>query len=90
MSSFKKEMINGLLWSAVEKYSGLFIGIIISMILARILGPEEYGVVAIATVLIHFMSMFCTMGIGPAIIQRQDLTCDDNNNIFTFSNNINY
>lgn len=85
MSSFKKEMINGLFWSAVEKYSGLFIGIIISMILARILGPEEYGVVAIATVLIHFMSMFCTMGIGPAIIQRQDLTCDDNNNIFTFS-----
>lgn len=85
MSSIRHEMIHGVFWSAVEKYSGLAVGIIISMILARILSPREYGVVAIATVIIHFLQMFCTMGIGPAVIQRKDLTDKDVNSIFTFS-----
>lgn len=78
-------MVNGVFWSAIEKYSGLVVSIIVSMILARILTPYEYGVVAIATVLIHFLQMFSTMGIGPAVIQRNDLTKEDLNSIFTFS-----
>lgn len=85
MPNVKNEMINGVFWSAVEKYSGLIVGILVSMVLARILSPNEYGVVAIATVLIHFLQMFCTMGIGPAIIQRNDLDKNDLNSIFTFS-----
>lgn len=85
MSSIKKELFHGVFWSAVEKYSGLLVSIIVSMVLARILSPQEYGVVAIATVLISFLQMFCTMGIGPAVIQRDDLTQDDLNSIFTFS-----
>lgn len=78
-------MVHGVFWSAIEKYSGLVVSIIVSMILARILSPQEYGVVAIATVLIQFLQMFCTMGIGPAIIQRKDLTDKDLDSIFTFS-----
>ena len=85
MSSVKKELINGFVWSAVEKYSSLLLNIGISMVLARLLSPQEYGVVSIATVLISFLSIFATMGIGPAIIQRKDLTQSDLDNIFTFS-----
>lgn len=84
MSSLKKEMLHGVFWSAIEKYSSLFVSIIVSMVLARILSPAEYGVVAIATVIITFLQMFCTMGIGPAIIQHRDLTVDNINSIFTF------
>lgn len=85
MSSLKQELIKGVFWSAIEKYSSLALNIIISMVLARILTPQEYGVVSIATVLIAFLSMFATMGIGPAIIQRKDLNQIDLDNIFTFS-----
>lgn len=85
MSNIRKELTFGIFWSAVNRYSGLVMSLIISMILARILSPEEYGVVAIASVLISFLSMFCTLGIGPAIIQRDDLTDEDINSIFTFS-----
>lgn len=84
MSSYKQELIKGVFWSAIEKYSGLIVSIIVSMVLARILSPKEFGVVAIATVIIHFLQMFCTMGIGPAIIQK-DLTQKELNSIFTFS-----
>lgn len=84
-SSIKHDLVHGVFWSAVEKYSSLAVSIIVSMILARLLTPKEYGVVAIATVLIAFLSIFCTMGIGPAVIQRKDFTPKDLNSVFTFS-----
>ena len=78
-------MLNGLLWSAVEKYSGMAVSLVVSMVLARLLTSEEFGVVAVATVIINFLSIFATMGIGPAVIQRKDFSENDLNNIFTFS-----
>lgn len=85
MASIKSNMIHGVFWSAIEKYSGIFVSLIISMVLARLLTPEEYGIVAVATVLVTFVQIFSTMGIGPAIIQNKNLSEDDYNNIFTFS-----
>lgn len=83
--SIKKEMLQGVLWSAVEKYSSVFISLIISAILARLISPEEFGVVAIASILINFLNIFTDMGIGPAIIQRKDLTEKNLNSIFTYT-----
>ncbi len=84
MASIKQELVRGVFWSAVEKYSGLVVSIIVSMVLARLLSPAEYGVVAIATVIISFLQMFCTMGIGPAVIQK-DLSDDAINSIYSYS-----
>ena len=75
----------GVFWSAIEKYSAYAVSLIVSMVLARILSPEDFGVVAIVTVLISFLQIFCTLGIGPAIIQRRDLDNNNINSIFTFS-----
>lgn len=84
MSSIRQELVRGVFWSAVEKYSGLVVSIIVTMVLARLLSPQEYGVVAIATVIITFLQMFCTMGIGPAVIQKE-LSGKELDSIFTFS-----
>lgn len=62
---------------AVSKYSGIVVSIIISMVLARLLTPSDFGVVAIATVFIVFFSLFTDMGLGSAVIQRRDLTAED-------------
>ena len=85
MSQIKHDLIHGVFWSAVEKYSSFLMSIFITMVLARLLSPKEYGVIAIATVIITFLQMFCTMGIAPAIIQRDDLDQNNINSIFTFS-----
>ncbi len=85
MGNLKQEIVKGTIWSGVQRYSGMVVSLVVSAVLARLLSPEEFGVVAIANVLIWFFSMFATMGIGPAIIQRKDLTQNDLNNIFTFS-----
>lgn len=84
MGTIKQDLVRGVFWSAVEKYSGLVISIVVTMILARLLTPEEYGVAAIATVIISFLQMFCTMGIGPAVIQKE-LNSKELDSIFTFS-----
>lgn len=85
MESLKNKVGKALFWSALQKYSNMAVTIVVSMVLARLLTPEQFGVVAISSVFINFLSVFSTMGIGPAIIQRNDLTDDDYNNIFTFS-----
>lgn len=85
MSNTKKELVSGVFWSAIEKYSSLIISLVVSMILARLLSPEDYGVVAIAMVFIIFLHIFCSMGIAPAIIQNKELSKSDINNIFSFT-----
>lgn len=85
MSANKQKMVKGVFWSAVERYSGTVMSLIVSMVLARLLRPEDYGVVAIVLVIIGFLNIFSSMGIGPAIIQRDDFTQKDINDLFTMS-----
>ena len=83
--TIKQEMISGIFWTAVQKYSGLVVQLIVTAILARLLSPEDFGIVAVATMLIAFFSLFTDMGIGPAIIQKQELTHEDLDSIFSFT-----
>lgn len=83
--SFKKQMTVGIFFTAIAKYSNIFISLIVTAILARILSPEEFGIVAIATVIIVFFNMLTEIGIGPAIIQNKELNNDDLSNIFSFT-----
>lgn len=81
----KKRFITDISFIAVSKYSGIFVGILINAILARILSPDDYGIVALATVFSAFFNLFTSMGIGPAIVQNRGLTDNDISNIFGFT-----
>lgn len=85
MSSTKKELLSGIFYTAIAKYSGIIISLIISGILARLITPDEFGIVAIATVIISFFSIFSDLGIAPAIIQNKELSKEDINYIFSFT-----
>ena len=85
MSNLKGEMIKGVFWNAIEKYTGIVIGMVVSMVLARILTPKDYGTVAIVTVFTTFLGLFSSMGLAPAIIQRKDLTKENLDSIYTYS-----
>ncbi|OUN99910.1 lipopolysaccharide biosynthesis protein [Bacteroides clarus] len=82
--SVKQEMINGVIWTAIQKYSGLLIQLFVTAILARLLEPIDFGVIAIASVLISFLGMFTEMGFSAAIIQNQSLLQKDLNSIYSF------
>ena len=54
MDSYKKTLISSFLYTALSKYSGLIISIITTAILSRLLTPEDFGIVALATIFITF------------------------------------
>ncbi len=74
-----------MLWISIDKYSGLLLSIFVSMVLARLLSPSEFGLLALATVLLTFIGIISGMGLGPAIIQEKNLQQKDINSVFTFS-----
>lgn len=85
MGSVKQQMTKGVFWTALDKYTNAIISLIISMVLARLLTPYDFGVVATASVFLAFLTLFTSIGIAPAIIQRKDLTDDEVDHIFTFT-----
>lgn len=83
--SIKEELLSGVYYTAIAKYAGIVISLLVVAILARIISPEDFGVVAIATVLIQFLGNFTDLGLEPAIVQKKDLSKRDLSNIFSFT-----
>lgn len=83
MQKTKKQLIVGVLYTAISKYSGMAISLVVAGILARMLPTDDFGIVAIATVIISFFSILSDLGIAPAIIQNKELTQYDTNGLFT-------
>uniref|UniRef100_UPI0026EB6775 oligosaccharide flippase family protein n=1 Tax=Alkalibaculum bacchi TaxID=645887 RepID=UPI0026EB6775 len=67
------------------KYTNIFVQLIYSAILARILSPEDFGVVAVVTVFTTFFSLIANIGIGPAIIQHRNIDEEDINHLFSLT-----
>lgn len=81
----KKELVSGTIYVAIAKYSGVAMTLLVSMILSRLLTPSDYGVVALATVMLSFFGLLGDIGIGPAVIQNKTLTERDMDSIHTFT-----
>ena len=64
---------------------GQMVGLVVSIILARILFPEDYGVIAVVMIFLNIADVFITDGFGNAIIQKKDVTNLDYSTIRTFS-----
>ena len=60
-------------------------GLIISIILARLLAPEDFGTLALLTLFLGIASLFVDGGFGSALIQRQDVTRVDESTVFWFN-----
>ena len=63
-------------FSFLDRYSGLVLNIIASMILARLLTPAEIGVFSVTMVLLGFIRTFRDMGSGQYLVQEKELTTD--------------
>lgn len=53
-SNIKNQLFSGVFYTALAKYSGIVISLVIAGILARLLSPDDFGIVAVATVIIAF------------------------------------
>lgn len=85
MSNFKKDLISGTFYIGIAKYAGILAQLIITAILARLLTPDDYGVITIAMVFIAFFNVLSDVGIGVAVIQKKDYTKRDLDHLFSLS-----
>lgn len=71
--------------NGASKYSVIIMNILFTSIMARLLTPDDYGVIAIVTIFTTLFARICDMGFGAAIIQFKDLGREDIHYIFTFT-----
>lgn len=71
--------------NAIGKYSKIFLQIIVEVVLARLLSPYDYGIVAVVTVFTTFFTTLSDIGLSTAIIQIKSLTKREIDNIYTFT-----
>ena len=81
----KRQLTSGVLYTAIAKYAGIVVTLVVSAVLARLFTPEQFGIVNIATVFIAFFAVFADMGLGPAVIQRRDLDESDLRGVFSLT-----
>src|SRR5512140_61202 len=68
-TSLKKEAVQGVVWSAAQKWGVRLISFCVMLILARLVLPESFGLVAYATVFTAFAGIFLDQGFSSAIVQ---------------------
>ena len=72
MESGKQKVAGGLFWSYGERIMAQLVSLIVSIVLARLLDPENYGVISIVMIFITFCDAIVTGGFGNAIVQKKD------------------
>lgn len=85
MSGIKQQLASGVFYTAIAKYTGIVISIVITGVLSRLLTPADFGTIVPITVLVAFFTILGDVGIGPAVIQNNRLSDDDVASIFSFT-----
>lgn len=76
------KIIFNLLWRFAERSGAQFVTFFVSIILARILEPSVYGIVALVTVFITILNVFVDSGLGNSLIQKKDADDLDFSSVF--------
>ncbi len=83
--SLKDKTIKGTFWSAADAFIGQGVTFIVGIILARILSPEEYGLIGIVTIFTTVMLGVVDSGFSNALIRKVKVTEDDYSTLFYFN-----
>ena len=73
MSSLRRTASSGVRWSATSNVGRRAISLLTNIVMARILAPEDFGLVAMAALVLSFLELFRDLGTGSAIVQRQSI-----------------
>lgn len=85
MSGIRQQLASGILYTALAKYSGIVISLVITGVLSRLLTPADFGTIVPVSVLVAFFAILGDVGIGPAVIQSRELSRRDTASIFAFT-----
>ena len=84
-SNLKKESIKGFIWRVVQNVSTQLMSLIISIVLARILLPSDYGTIGLTSTFIAILNVFVSTGFTSALVQKKEIDEIDKSSMFYFS-----
>lgn len=80
-----KSIVTNFIWRFAERCGAQLVTFIVSIVLARILLPEDYGTIALITVFTTILQVFVDSGLGTALIQKKDADETDFSSVFYFN-----
>ncbi len=85
MSSIKKETISGAKWGMLQKLTMQPLQLVYGMVLARLITPEEMGIVGLTAIFFAIAGQLANAGFGAALVRKLDLTDADTSTMFWFN-----
>lgn len=83
--SLKKKTVKGVAWTSLDRVMNIGFGFVMGIILARLLSPSDYGLLAMIAVFNAIAFAFLNSGFSNALIRKPDLIEDDNTTAFCFN-----
>lgn len=81
-NELREKTINGFIWQFAQKILAQLLSFVITIILARLLTPEDYGVVALACMFNVLVGIFVSGSMDAALVQKKDADDLDYNTVF--------
>ncbi len=81
----RKNIFSGFVWRFAERSGAQGVAFFVSIVLARILVPEDYGTIALIGVFTAILNVFVDCGLGNALIQKRDADDCDFSSVFYFN-----
>lgn len=83
--NLRTKTITNLIWKFAERSGAQLVQFVVSLILARLLLPEDYGLISLVLVLTQLVQVFVDSGLGNALIQKKDADDIDFSSVFYFN-----
>ncbi|WP_316814827.1 lipopolysaccharide biosynthesis protein [Pedobacter nyackensis] len=83
--SLKEKTVTGIIWSIGQQFSSKLVGFFITIVLARILTPEEFGLIAMLSIFISIGNTLLESGLTTSLIRTADVSQKDLSTVFYFN-----
>lgn len=81
----KTKTVSNLIWRFAERVGAQGVTLLVSIVIARILSPSDYGIIALVTIFTSVLQVFIDSGLGTALIQNKDADDLDFSTVFLFN-----
>lgn len=81
----RSKALSGIIWKLAERFFAQFVSLSVSIVLARLLVPDDYSVVSIVAIFFIFCNVFISGGFNTALIQKKDADIIDYSSVLWMS-----
>lgn len=83
--TLKQQAVSGIAWTSVERFTQQIIQFVLGIAIARILAPQDYGIIGMTAIFFAVATTFIDSGFGSALIQKKDRNEVDYSTCFYFN-----